>query len=424
MSRWSVKLSWAMMFVAVVAAGEPAVADDDHWPQWRGPTGDNHAAAGVRVPDRWNLQSGENIVWQTELPGRGHSTPAVTDRWIFLTTADDDAQTQSLIKLDRGSGKIVQTTVLHRGTLPARIHSNNSHASPSPIVHDDHVFASFHTDDAIVLSKVSVDGRVIWQRRIAAFRPSRYEFGYGASPMLYDDHVIVAAEYDGPESGIYAVSIDRGDLVYKIPRRSNLSFSSPGFGTVGGRDQMVIAGDDRVDAFDPATAARLWSADAGTSAHCGTAVFADRSVIVSGGYPGSRTWCVAADGTGRVVWENNNVAYEQSLLIFGNHVVTVANSGAAFCHRVADGTEMWRGRALGSGVSASPLLVDDRIIAADERGKVVVIRATPDRYDEVATNQTGESIFASPIAVGDRLYIRTAVRTGGRRVERLVAIGS
>ena len=42
-----------------------SVAQD--WPQWRGPTFDNHAATGLAVPVNWN--ESENIVWSTTVPG-------------------------------------------------------------------------------------------------------------------------------------------------------------------------------------------------------------------------------------------------------------------------------------------------------------------------------------------------------------------
>lgn len=409
-----------LLYCLGVGAGSTAWCD---WPQWRGTDGENHADPSVEIPSQWDLQTGQNVAWKSKIPGRGHSSPVMTDEWIFLTTADEDAQTQSLVKIRRRNGQVVQSTPLHRGTLPARIHPNNSHASPTPLIIGDHVFAAFHTDDAIYLSKVSIDGRVVWQKRIADFKPSLYQFGYGASPIRYDDLIIVAAEYDGGASGIYAVGIERGDQVYKIDRPQNLSFSTPAIATIQGRDQMVLAGAETVAAYDPANGKLLWQADAGTEAHCGTAIWDDRRVIVSGGNPAHKTWCLMADGSGRVAWDNNIVAYEQSLLRFDKYVITVANSGAVYCHKMSDGTQMWRARALGSGVSASPLLVDGKIIAADERGKVSVFRATAERFEELAEIQTGDSIFASPVADGDRLYIRAGVRDSDGRTEYLIAIG-
>ena len=65
-------------------------ASADNWPCWRGPEGNNHASEETHAPIRWDLESGQNIVWKTALPGRGHSSPVVIEDAIFLTTAEHD----------------------------------------------------------------------------------------------------------------------------------------------------------------------------------------------------------------------------------------------------------------------------------------------------------------------------------------------
>ena len=52
-----------------------------------------------------------------------------------------------------------------------------------------------------------------------------------------------------------------------------------------------------------------------------------------------------------------------------------------------------------------------------------MIAASPDRFDLLSENPTGDSIFASPVAVDDRLYLRTGIGKGADRQEYLVAIG-
>lgn len=66
-------------------AGIVARAD---WPQFRGPQGDGHAASD-RLPTVWNAL--RNIAWETELTGRGWSSPIVVGDRIWLTTAEQTA---------------------------------------------------------------------------------------------------------------------------------------------------------------------------------------------------------------------------------------------------------------------------------------------------------------------------------------------
>lgn len=415
-----VRLIVPLCLISCLAFASASRGED--WPTWRGAVGDNHAADGTDIPVSWNFQTEENVVWKTAIAGRGHSSPVIVGDAIFLTTADTSDQTQSLIKVDRRSGRQLDTLVLHRGTLPARIHGNNSHASPTPAFDGKHLFVTFHTNNAIWLSKVSVDAELLWQKRVADFEPSLFQFGYGASPLIEGDTVIVAAEYDGPGSGIYGVDAATGTQVWKAPRPINLNFASPIVATINGQRQVIIGGGGLIAAYEPGTGKPLWSIDSTTQAICGTAVWDDRRVIVSGGNPASGTWCVSGDGS-RELWSNRVKCYEQSLLMVADHVYGIADSGVAYCWRTSDGKEMWKQRLFGGGISASPLLVGDRIYIASEDGEMFVIAASPERFEQLAEQQTGNSIFASPVALDDRLYVRTGVGSGDGRQEYLVAIG-
>ncbi|MDA1232085.1 MAG: hypothetical protein O2856_15025, partial [Planctomycetota bacterium] len=50
-----------------------SVTQGDDWTQWRGPNHTNVAAAGQSVPTEWS--ESKNVVWKTDVPGRGHASP-------------------------------------------------------------------------------------------------------------------------------------------------------------------------------------------------------------------------------------------------------------------------------------------------------------------------------------------------------------
>jgi len=410
-----------LLLAQLLSAGHSAVADN--WPCWRGPDANNHASESTDAPISWNLQTGGNIVWKTPLPGRGHSSPVVIEDGIFLTTAEEGNQTQSLLKFDREGGRLNDQWILHQGTLPPRIQSNNSHASPTPSYDGESLFVSFFTDEAIWVTAMTTEGVEVWKTRVCDFKPTIFEFGYGASPLVEDDLVIVAAEYNGRDSGLYALDTRNGKIVWKAARPQTWTFASPIAATIAGQRQVLLAGGDEVTAYDPQTGRVLWTVEAGTEAMCGTAVWDERSIIVSGGNPVHGTWCVSGDGTQTKKWENQVKCYEQSLLAIKNFVFAVADSGVAYCWRTRDGGEMWKKRLFSGSISASPLLANGRLYVASERGTVYVIAALPDRFDLLSENPTGDSIFASPVAVDDRIYLRTGVGQGSDRQEFLVATG-
>src|SRR5262245_51428407 len=65
------------------------LAANENWPQWRGPTG-NGVSDSKNLPTAWSLETGENIVWKTELPAWSGSTPIIWGDYIFLTSPGKD----------------------------------------------------------------------------------------------------------------------------------------------------------------------------------------------------------------------------------------------------------------------------------------------------------------------------------------------
>ena len=59
--------------------------DTVHWPSWRGPTSNGHAASSANPPTQWSESI--NLRWKTGIPGLGNSTPSIAGNQIILTSA-------------------------------------------------------------------------------------------------------------------------------------------------------------------------------------------------------------------------------------------------------------------------------------------------------------------------------------------------
>ncbi|QDV72940.1 outer membrane protein assembly factor BamB family protein [Botrimarina mediterranea] len=407
--------------MVLLAAASAAQAQD--WLQWRGPTGDNHAAEGATAPTEWSEEAG--LAWKTPVPGHGHSSPTIVGDRIYLITADADAQTQSLLIYGKESGELLREVLTHEGGLPAQIHPSNSHATSTVASDGERVFALFYNDDAAVVTAYDLQGERLWQERVGGFDPKAYQFGFGSSPRLVDGTLVVASEYDGPDSGIYGLDPKTGKRFWTAPRSENLSWSSPSVTPVGGKSQLLMSGAKRLVSYEPVSGKVLWSLeDESTEATCGTMVWDEKLglAFASGGFPDAFTLAVKLDGDHEVVWRNKIRNYEQSLLVVDGYVYATADRGIAFCWRGSDGKEMWRER-LGGKFSASPLLVGKTIYATNESGTTHVYEANPERFVRVAQNQLGDSAFATTTPSAGRLYHRYAKTEGGKRQEYLAAIG-
>ncbi|MFG0288363.1 MAG: PQQ-binding-like beta-propeller repeat protein, partial [Rhodopirellula sp. JB044] len=319
------------------------------------------------------------------------------------------------------SGRVV----LHEGVEPPKyLHKKNTCASGTPASDGKTVYVAVQVNDTIQASAVSLDGTILWQRTVAPYQvSSKFWFGYGSSPLLTNDSVVVAVDVDNDDRGLYAFDKTTGEPKWRAARPSHASYSSPILADVDGKQQIVISGGALVASYDPETGRELWSISATSDTTCGTAVWNDSMVFASGGYPDAGTYGIAVlNNKPKVVWRNKVKCYEQSMLLVGDYLYGIGNNGVGYCWRASDGTEMWRQRMKGPH-SASPLLIGDRIYSSNERGETLVFRATADGFEKLANNRLGDSSFATPVYADGKLLLRHASRESEQLNEYLYAIG-
>jgi outer membrane protein assembly factor BamB len=395
----------------------PQLSAELDWPWWRGPSRNGIAATAAPV----HIDNSTGVIWKTPVPGRGHSSPIVVGDRVFLTTADEPSQIQSVLAFDRKSGKQLWQVEISKGGFPARNHPKNTEATPTIACDGQHLFLAFFHHQQIQLTALDLKGKKVWQKSVGSFNPQRYEYGYAPSPLIYQNSVIVAAEYDGP-SFLVALNRTNGRELWRAERPTNITFSSPVIGKVAGRDQILISGSDQIASYDPKTGKQLWTTPGTTAATCGTLVWDDDIVFASGGYPKSETIAVKGDGSGEVLWKNNQQCYEQSLITTGGYVYALTGKGILFCWRASDGQEMWKERLRGP-VSASPVLAGGNIYWANELGTLYVFKPNPEKYDPVAENHIGDDSFPSPAICGGQMFLRVGHKVAGKRQEMLYCCG-
>ncbi len=424
--------AWGVACISRAESAEPGLPVDaadftkidwaNDWPWWRGPQRNGHTHPNCKLPTKF---SDKDSRWSAPLPSRGHSSPVIVGDAIYLTTADEQADTQSVLALEKASGKIRWTKQLSQGGFPEANHPKNTEATPTIACDGQRVIASFFHHKGIHVSALGLDGQPIWQVRVGDFNPKRYEYGYAPSPVFYRQLVIIAGEHDGDS---YLVALERatGKEVWRTPRPASISFSTPSIGHVAGRDQLMMSGQEVVAAYDPATGVPLWQAPGTTYATCGTMVWSGDIALASGGYPKAETVAVRADGSKQVLWKNPQKCYEQSMIVVGHqgqdYLYALTDNGVAFCWRVSDGKEMWKERLRGP-VSASPIVAANNIYWANEAGTMYVFAADPSQFRLIAENRVGEEAMASPAVSGNQLFLRVAQGQGKDRRESLVCIG-
>lgn len=399
-------------------ASETSAPESNDWLTWRGPNGDGIAIDQAPVT-QWDKES--NVVWKAEVPGRGHSSPTIVGNRIYLTTASISDGTQSALCYDRVTGKLLWNRVVHEGGLTSKIHGNNSRASHTVASDGTHVFCLFVNGGQVFLTKFDLDGERIWQKSIGEFQ-SDFRFGAGASPIIWNSRLYVASECSR-DSFVMALDLENGKPIWRTDRAKRTSYSTPVIAHVAGRDQLLLSGANTVKGYDPENGKELWSVPTEWAVSCATMVWKDDLVFASGGFPDPQTLAIKADGSAKVVWENRVKCYEQSLLVHDGCVYGLSDNGICYCWDAETGKENWKQR-MKRKVSASPVLAGGHLYFTTEDGSCYVVKPNPKQCDIVSENDLGDSAFATPTFVDDKIYTRVGVREGGKLQEYLYCLGS
>jgi outer membrane protein assembly factor BamB len=236
----------AVLLAASYVAASAFAVDDTAWSRFRGPNG-----RGVVETSNLPVEVGPdtNVIWKTELPS-GHSSPILSDDKVFLTAAEG-AELWT-IALDRASGE-----VLWRHRAPSSPTDppdpRNNPASPSPVT-DGEIVVVFFADYGMIA--LDTDGNELWTLPLGPFDNV---YGMGASPILFEDMVILAADQTN-DSYLLAVSREDGREVWRTERpEAKSGHATPIlWEDPTGRTQLLIPGSFFLTAYDARSGEKLW----------------------------------------------------------------------------------------------------------------------------------------------------------------------
>jgi outer membrane protein assembly factor BamB len=400
----------ALLATCIVLPGVCARAED--WPEFRGPTGQGIASA--RLPVAWGPN--RNVAWKQPIPGSGWSSPVVVAGRIYLTSSvpvPNSADDQSLraLCLDARTGKILWDREVLRqdGSKAPRIHGKNSHASPTPIVHDRRLYVHFGHQGTACLD---LEGKVLWRNTTLKYQPVH---GNGGTPILAGKALVFSCD-GGDRSFIVALDRRSGKVLWKTDRRTNafkkFSFGTPLLIEVKGRKQIISPGSDMVGAYDPDTGKEVWRVRYEGYSVIPRPVYGHGLVFLSTGFNTPTLMAIRPDGRGdvtetHVAWTTNRAApHTPSPLLVGGELYAVSDRGVASCLDAKTGRVHWRQR-LGGNYSASPLFAGGRIYFQSEEGTGVVLEAGKE-FKLLAKNPLDERTLASLAVADEALFLRTA----------------
>lgn len=387
------------------------------WPSWRG-IDDTGSVANGSYPPELNASS---IVWKSDLPGKGCSTPIVWKNSVYVTAPADGKD--ALLAFD-DSGTQLWQTVFKNET--AGKHRNGSGCNASPITDGEAVFVNFKSG---TFAAVNMDGTVRWETDLVQrFGPDVRYWDQGTSPVLTKTHVIMARMHAGDSwvaafdkvSGEIAWKVDRN---YVVPRESDQCYTTPLVIERDGRQLILVWGAEHLTMHDAIDGSVVWS--------CGgfnpegnklwpavaTPVIVDDMAVICFGRNDRklpRMFGVRLSGSGDVtqsnhVWMRDDISsFVPSPAVYQGRVYLVRDKGEVECIDPATGKTIWSKQLPKHRTAyyASPLIAAGTLYAPREDGVVFVASVANDQFELLSENDLSQPVIGSPVPDDNRIYIR------------------
>ena len=391
-------------------------ASAQEWTRFRGPNGTGESEA--KLPAEW---TDRDYNWKVEVPGIGHSSPVLWGNRLFIMSATADGATRYTLCYDAQTGKKVwEHSFPSRGV---KIHKQSSYASSTAAVDENHVYFTWADPDSVMLIAMKHEGDTVWKRDLG---PWSSQHGYGTSPVVYQNLVILSNSQegkDGPEQACYMAAFDTatGEDRWKTKRNSaNTSYSVPAiFEPKSGSPQLVCTNTgDGMFALDPLTGNALWSNAFFDKRTVSSPLVKGDLIFGSNGSGGGGNYLVAArsDGTEpKLAYKVTTQApYVPTSVSRGDLLFMVSDTGGiASCIDLKSGKSHWQQR-IGGNHSSSPVRANYKVYFTSMDGEVVALAADK-TFKELGRTSLGEETRSTPAIADGRMYFRT--------VSHLMSIG-
>lgn len=434
---------------AILSAGLLAGGAD--WPQYRGPGG-RGVDESQALPTHWNVETGENIRWQTPLPGLAHASPIVYGDRVYIATAvkagkadlkvglygditpldEKEVHQWRLLALDKATGKIIWNTLGHEAVPRAKRHPKASPCNSTPATDGHRIVAIFGSEGLFCFDTA---GKLVWQKDLGPMDAGFYlvpsaQWGFGSSPVIADGKVIVLCDVL-TDPFLAAFELADGKEVWRTARKDVPTWGTPTLVETPGRKQIAVNGWHCSGGYDLATGRNLWRLDGGGDIPVPTPLFAHGLIYLTsahGRYAPMRAVRPEASGditpgdpgqtNSAIAWAHARRGnYMQTPIVVGDLLFGCTDAGAVTCFDAATGAVKYNQRfsAGGQGFTASPVSDGRHVYFTTEQGVVYVV-AVADKHSLVATNELHETCLATPAIADGTLLFRTR--------EKLIAVGA
>lgn len=391
---------------AFVATGMCSVGFAGDWNQWRGPHRDDLSRESGLLK-KWP-DGGPKQLWVYNQAGIGYAGPAIVADRLYIMAFKDGRE--MLLKLDATTGKEIWSAPF--GELFENKWGDGPRSTPTVV--DGNVYCM--GAQGILACIDAESGKVSWTRKMSEFGGKVPGWGYTESPLVVDGHVFCTP---GESQGaIVALKSKDGALVWQSHKlKDGAQYSSLIPATIQGKPQVVQLFQQSLAGVDIRTGDLLWRHEfPGRTAVIPTPIVKGNQVYVTAGYGiGCTLIEIQPDQSPKEIYFNKVMKnHHGGVILKDGFLYGHSDKVGWVCQNFATGEEVWSEKEqLGKGAIG---YADGHFYCLDEKtGEVALIRATPERWDEVSrftlepqtkNRKPDGRIWVHPVICNGRLYLR------------------
>jgi outer membrane protein assembly factor BamB len=358
-----------------VSAAPPAPAP--YWTDFRGPLR-NGEYRDVPIVQEWPA-GGLKPIWK-QPAGGGYASFVVARGRAF--TIEQRGTQEVAAAYDVATGRELWTNAW---AAEFRESMGGDGPRATPTWADGRVYVLGATGELRALDESS--GRVIWRTNILTDSGAEnLPWGMAASPLVVDDTIVVLP---GGPNGQSVAGYDRatGKRLWSSLDDTQ-AYSSPMLVTLNGVRQLLVFTATRLTGLSPSNGQLLWSYPFATYNGINSAqpiLIGDNRVFISASYgAGAAMLELSRDADGftvREVWRNNRMKNRFSTSVLRDGVIYGLDESILAAVDAATGELKWKGGRYGYG---QLLLAGNNLIVLTEDGDLALVRATPERHQDLA----------------------------------------
>jgi outer membrane protein assembly factor BamB len=370
------------------------------WPNWMGPD-HNGESSESGWSETWPID-GLPRVWERQI-GIGFSSVSIVDGRLF--TMGHIRGVEHVYALDASSGDDIWSHS-YPSALGDNLHDGGPAATPT--VDGEFVYTLGKAGQLFCFK--AADGEIQWSKEVRDDLEVRLpEWGFASSPYILGDQLIVQG------GRVVSYSKSTGEKNWQTDRHS------AGYGSVvsfkwKNETLLAVLDSDGLRIIQAADGAPVdfyeWESPFQTNST--TPIVRDGLIYISSGY---NVGCglFRLDDNRRLVrlYGNRDMRnhFNNSIVVDGFLYGFDGNSNLGrvvqlTCMNFETGEVAWQTRGLGCG---SLMIADGKLLILSEDGRLVLARATPQKYDELTRSEFLEGrCWTVPVLLDGRVYGRNA----------------